>query len=49
MFVAHRLNDRAGSLQVRNAEYKENKEFGAGGATGGVPIRLVVSNAEADV
>jgi hypothetical protein len=52
MFMGHRFNDRAWSLQVRNrfpTEYKENKELGVGGATGGVPIQLVVTDAEANV
>jgi hypothetical protein len=35
MFMGHRFNDRAWSLQVRNrfpTEHKENKELGVGGA-----------------
>jgi hypothetical protein len=47
-----RFNDRAWSLQVRNrfpTEYKESKELGVGGATGGVPIQIVVNADEANV
>jgi hypothetical protein len=52
MFMGHRFNDRAWSVQVRNrfpSEYKEIRELGVRGAAGSVPIQIVVNADEANV